>query len=671
VGRRQDALGPTEEAIRLYRELAATNPAFLPDLAMALNNLGNYYSDVGRWQDALAPGEEATRLHRELAGTNPGFLPDLARALNNLGISYSEVGRWQDALAPTEEAARLYRELAAANPAFLPSLAGALDNLGVRYGEVGRRQDALAPTEEAIRLYQELAAANPAFLPDLAMALGNLGNRHFMLGRWQDALAPSEEAVRLYRELAAANPAFLPDLARSLNNLGTHYSNAGRRQDALAPTEEAGRLYRELAAANPAFLPSLAGTLNNLGNHYSETGRRQDAQAPAEEATRLYRELTTANPAFLPDLARTLNNLGRRYSEAGSADREEAAWHQAITESPPYAAAYLLVARAAAADAGHVAAATWLARALSMDIQDRGLIVAAHDQARRHRRPNLAVFEDNWVRHTGMPVPAWLTVESEALNSARAWVATDSYTAERDYLSAHSELLQAAADTAVAEALLSLTEDEAGRYNALREAAQQDSIDAAYRPLLLTILAREFASADPGRQRALLADRRDDLLTDIVADALRDLAQREDVQGIAARRAVALLDLARSGDAEPVFEALIQPAQFRGLLHALAMRPDASSVAPAAIVAYTVAATTAEAAAALFYLAVGVATDGDQGQVGDLIMQAHAADPAQVPAWINALAEIGQHHHGVLQLIPALTGHAEQPAPSGPLSGGT
>ena len=225
------------------------------------------------------------------------------------------------------------------------------------------------------------------------------------------------------------------------------------------------------------------------------------------------------------------------------------------------------MARAGAADAGHPAAAAWLARALAMDIDDRGLVDAAHEQARRHRGPDPAAFDQDWARHTGMPVPAWLTVDPALLSSARAWVATDTYTAERDYLAAHPELLEAAADTAVAEALLAVPEDEAGRYTALRQAAQQDGVDAAYRPLLLTILAHEFADADPGRQRALLADRRDDLLTGTVADALNELAGQEDQQAVAAQRATALLNLARTGDAEPVFEALAEPGQFPRLLH--------------------------------------------------------------------------------------------------------
>ena len=70
---------------RRPRQIAQGDAAFLPDLASALNNLGIRYSEVGRRQDALAPTEEAVQLHRELAAANPAFLPDLARALNNLG----------------------------------------------------------------------------------------------------------------------------------------------------------------------------------------------------------------------------------------------------------------------------------------------------------------------------------------------------------------------------------------------------------------------------------------------------------------------------------------------------------------------------------------------------------------------------------------------------------
>ena len=73
MGRRQDALAPTEEAVQTYRELAGTNPAFLPDLASALNNLGDRYSEVGRRQDALAPTEEAVQIVPRAGQRQPGL----------------------------------------------------------------------------------------------------------------------------------------------------------------------------------------------------------------------------------------------------------------------------------------------------------------------------------------------------------------------------------------------------------------------------------------------------------------------------------------------------------------------------------------------------------------------------------------------------------------------
>ena len=87
LGRREDALAAAQEAIDIYRRLAAERPdAFLPDLATSLNNLGNRLSDLGRREDALAAAQEAVDIRRRLAAERPdAFLPDLATSLNNLG----------------------------------------------------------------------------------------------------------------------------------------------------------------------------------------------------------------------------------------------------------------------------------------------------------------------------------------------------------------------------------------------------------------------------------------------------------------------------------------------------------------------------------------------------------------------------------------------------------
>ena len=133
---------------------------------MALNNLGTSYSEVGRRQDALAPAEEAVQLRRAQAAGNPAYLPNLAMALNNLGGSYRRgraAGR-----TPSPRPRKPSSSTGSwppSNPAYLPDLAGALGNLGGSYSEVGRPQEALAPAEEAAQLYREQAAGEPRRLP--------------------------------------------------------------------------------------------------------------------------------------------------------------------------------------------------------------------------------------------------------------------------------------------------------------------------------------------------------------------------------------------------------------------------------------------------------------------------------------------------------------------------
>ncbi|MEB3272138.1 MAG: tetratricopeptide repeat protein, partial [Synechococcus sp.] len=74
--------GKPAEALRLQLQVMEWVKAHLgpvhPYRARILNNLGIFLSAVGRRQEALAPTEEAVRIYRELAKTNPAYLGDLA-----------------------------------------------------------------------------------------------------------------------------------------------------------------------------------------------------------------------------------------------------------------------------------------------------------------------------------------------------------------------------------------------------------------------------------------------------------------------------------------------------------------------------------------------------------------------------------------------------------------
>ncbi|MCY7341954.1 MAG: tetratricopeptide repeat protein, partial [Pseudonocardia sp.] len=72
AGDRAGALDSITEAVDLRRRLAQTNPAaFLPDLAMSLNNLSLRQSNSGDRAGALDSITEAVDLYRRLAQTNP------------------------------------------------------------------------------------------------------------------------------------------------------------------------------------------------------------------------------------------------------------------------------------------------------------------------------------------------------------------------------------------------------------------------------------------------------------------------------------------------------------------------------------------------------------------------------------------------------------------------
>jgi tetratricopeptide (TPR) repeat protein len=251
----------TALARRLYDTLPATAAA--AQRAHRLDNLGLRLSELGRREDALVATAQAVQVYRRLAAANrTAFEPDLARTLTNLGIRLSTLGRWEDAVMATAEAVQVNRRLAVTNrTAFEPDLAGSLNNLSVMLANLGLQQEALTATTQAVEIRRRLAAINRAALePGLAMALNNRSVVLSNLGWRQDALTASTQAVEIDRRLAAANPAaFEPDLARSLTNLGADLSDLGRLEDALTVTTQAVEIRRRLAAANPsAFEPDLA-----------------------------------------------------------------------------------------------------------------------------------------------------------------------------------------------------------------------------------------------------------------------------------------------------------------------------------------------------------------------------------------------------------------------------
>ena len=218
----------------------------LSERAYWSSSFGIRLSAVGRSADALRVTEQAVSIYRELAAADPDrHCSSLARSLHNLAIDFAELCRLDDALAVSQEAVSIYRELAAADPdRYRPDLAGALYNLGASLSKLGRPADALPETQQAVSIYRELAAIDPdRYRPDLAGVLNNLGGSLSKLRCFADALRASQEAVSIYRELVAADPdRHASDLAAALDNLAIGLSELGRSAEANAARNEATRL---------------------------------------------------------------------------------------------------------------------------------------------------------------------------------------------------------------------------------------------------------------------------------------------------------------------------------------------------------------------------------------------------------------------------------------------
>lgn len=337
LGRREEALKATLDAVELYRSLAQRNPErFQPDLGSSLNNLGARLSALGRREEALKAALEAVDLRRTLAQRNPGaFEPELASSLNNLGIRLSELGRREDALKATLEAVELSRSLAQHHPeTSLPKLAMSLTNLGLTLSDLGKREEALQATLDAVELYRSLAQRHPdAFQPNLAGCLSNLGTMFNALRMHEEALEAASEAVDLRRTLAQRHPeAFQPELASSLNNLGIILGASVQHEAALKATLEAVELYRTLAQRGPdAFQSALAMSLTNLGVRLSDQGRLEEALKTSLEAVDLYRSLEQRHPeSFQFELASSLNNLGSWLEQLGQHEQSHEAFEEAL-----------------------------------------------------------------------------------------------------------------------------------------------------------------------------------------------------------------------------------------------------------------------------------------------------------------------------------------------------
>jgi tetratricopeptide (TPR) repeat protein len=310
MGRREEALQATQEAVDLYRRLAAQHPdAFLPYLASSLHNLGKCdLSEMGRRAEALQATQEAVDLYRRLAAQHPdAFLPYLAVQPHQPGQPCFP--KWAGGRRPWKPRRRRWRSAAAWPPntptPSSPTWRGASPTWAFMLSEMGRRAEALQATQEAVDLYRRLAAQHPdAFLPYLAASLNNLGIRLSEIG--PAGGGPASHAGGSGPLPPPGRPAtpdaFLPYLASQPQQPGRHAFRNGPAGG--GPASHAGICGDLPPPGRPAprRLPPRPGepASTTWASVLSEMGRRAEALQATQEAVEIRRRLARTTPGRLP-----------------------------------------------------------------------------------------------------------------------------------------------------------------------------------------------------------------------------------------------------------------------------------------------------------------------------------------------------------------------------------
>ncbi|MFE6976556.1 tetratricopeptide repeat protein [Streptomyces sp. NPDC057682] len=173
AGESGEGLAAATEAVTLLRELAPDAPVLRSSFAGALGTLAQNLADTGSPEEALTAAREGVVLwHRLVAEHTGAHLPDLALALRNLGRLRGINEDPEGAVSTAREAVTAYRALALENPrAFADDLARTLGDLARALTRTGDHASAVEAYDACAA---DFAATDPATLRLLTVERGAL-----------------------------------------------------------------------------------------------------------------------------------------------------------------------------------------------------------------------------------------------------------------------------------------------------------------------------------------------------------------------------------------------------------------------------------------------------------------------------------------------------------------
>ena len=323
AGRFEEAWRAQQRSVALHRQLVGQDPSQRPKLAASLHNLAVVLIRLGRKGEAVAPTEEALALYRSLAFANGREASAaIERPLRNLVLLYLEGNRPQEALPLADELVRLHQVLPSQDPALQAEQVDVLNLRASLFVALNRPREALRDLEAAVAQGRELVRLdpqNPALQYSLAGSLVNVSQVADLLGARAQALQPAQEAEALLRQVARRQPQLIGDWAKALSRMGQAHARLREPVQARAPLEESIDLLRLLARSGPAetltvelggYRDDLAQALESLAVVHQQLQHPEEARAAALEAMEIYRALATVDPRYGKDVERTRAWLG-------------------------------------------------------------------------------------------------------------------------------------------------------------------------------------------------------------------------------------------------------------------------------------------------------------------------------------------------------------------------
>ena len=231
-----------------------------PDVARALNNVGEAYAHLGNYSNALQYTKDGLAMHKRLSPSHDH--PDVAHSLSAVGELLTHLDRHQESLQYTQGSLAMHKRLCKDHDH--PDVAHSLNSVGASLENLDRLPEALAHKQKALEIRQRLAKHQDH--PDIAHTLNSIGDTLIKLNKAEAGMQYYERALAMCRRLFKDQDH--PHIAQSLHGLGIAWEALGFYAEAANHHKQAVkvalRAFQRLHPQLTKYRGHLVGTLPKL-----------------------------------------------------------------------------------------------------------------------------------------------------------------------------------------------------------------------------------------------------------------------------------------------------------------------------------------------------------------------------------------------------------------------